>query len=509
MMTTDRRHFLSLIGAAALMPALPLAAERLGGAAIIADARLLKRVWTTLHPGLLRYNSAADIDDRFAAFERWAAPGRSLPETFLAFGRLTAAIRCGHSYPNPVNQRRALRTALFEGRDRVPFAFTWIEGRMIVTGAFAGAPLAPGTEVLAIDGEPASRLLAQLMPLARADGSNDAKRIANMEVTGLDRYAAFDVYRALLMPASVGELKLSIRAPRGPRRDLLVAAMTEAERGADRPSEEGDAALWTVERRADAVAVLRMPTWAVYDSKWDWRGFLDRELDRLASEGARGLVVDLRGNEGGLDCGDAIVARLIDRDLPTPAYARRTRYRRAPADLVPMLDTWDKSFLDWGDAAVGPDAAGFYRLAVEGEARDLIRPAGKRLRAPVAVLVDAACSSATFQFAQLVKESGVATLVGMPTGGNQRGINGGAFFFTRLPATGIEIDVPLIAYMPDRPRPDAGIAPDIIVPPNVAAIAAGEDLGLATAVAFCLGRSGSRRFGGRLTQPHRAEPRQP
>jgi len=487
MIETDRRHFLSLVGAAALMPALPLAAEPLAGAAIIADARLLKRVWTTLHPGLLRYSSAADIDDRFAAFERWAAPGRSLPESFLAFGRLTAALRCGHSYPNPVNQRRALRTALFEKRDRVPFAFTWIDGRMIVTRAFAGAPLTPGSEILAIDGEPAARLLARLLPLARADGSNDAKRMANLEVTGLDRYAAFDVYRALLMPASVGELRLTVRAAGGATRDLRVAAMTEVERAADRPSEEGDAALWTVERRADGVGVLRMPTWAVYNSSWGWQDFLERELDRLASERARGLVVDLRGNEGGLDCGDAILARLIDRDLRAPAYARRTRYRRAPADLVPLLDTWDKTFLDWGEAAVGPDAAGFYRLAADDGARDLIRPAGKRLRAPVTVLVDAACSSATFQFAQLVKESGVATLVGMPTGGNQRGINGGAFFFTRLPATGIEIDVPLIAYMPDRPRPDAGIAPDILVPPNVAAIAAGEDRGLAAAVALCLG----------------------
>lgn len=490
MFETDRRHFLSLLGAAALVPALPVAAEAFTGAAIIADARLLNRVWTTLHPGLLRYNSAADIADRFAAFERWAAPGRSLPETFLAFGRLTAALRCGHSYPNPVNQRRALRTALFEKRDRVPFAFTWIEGRMIVTRAFAGAPVAPGTEILAIDGEPAARLLARLMPLARADGANDAKRIANIEVTGLDRYAAFDVYRGLLMPTSVDELRLQARAPGGAARELVVAAMTEAERAGDRPSEEGDAALWTIERRGDGVAVLRMPTWAVYNSRWDWQGFLARELDRLASEGARGLVIDLRGNEGGLDCGDAILARLIDHDLRAPAYARRTRYRRAPADLVPLLDTWDKSFLDWGEAAVGPDAAGFYRLAADDDARDLIRPAGQRLRAPVVVLVDAACSSATFQFAQLVKESGVATLVGMPTGGNQRGINGGVFFFTRLPATGIEIDVPLIAYMPDRPRPDAGIAPDIRIPPSVAAIAAGEDRGLAAAVALCLSGGG-------------------
>jgi hypothetical protein len=483
MLISDRRRFLALAGAAALAPVLPIRAVELPPADLVADAQLLRRLWEALHPGLYRYNSPATLDARFAAFERWAGAGRRLGDAYVAFGRLAAALKCGHSFPNPFNQPKTTREALFTGRDRVPFAFAWLDGRMVVIRPFAGVDLPPGTEVLAIDGEPAPTILERLLPLARADGSNDAKRVANLEVTGEERLAAFDVYRALTTPASKGELRLRVRPFGGRVRDLVVPAMTEAERQAARSGGGGDeAARWRFEIMPGGVVLLRMPSWAVFNDKDDWKPRLDGFLDRLVEERARGLVVDLRGNEGGLDCGDRILARLIDRDLEVPPHELRTRYRRVPAAFEPYLDTWDKSFLDWGAAAIGPRPDGSYRLTREDEVRDRIRPGGRRFRGRVAVLVDAACSSATFGFAQIVKASGVATLVGMPTGGNQRGINGGAYFFARLPATGVEIDIPLIGYFPSAPKPDAGIMPDIVVRPTAQAIATGADPTMTAAV---------------------------
>lgn len=72
----------------------------------------------------------------------------------------------------------------------------------------------------------------------------------------------------------------------------------------------------------------------------------------------------------------------------------------------------------------------------------------------------------------------VGTLVGQDTGGNQRGINGGAFFFLRLPHSGIEVDVPLIAQFPAggvEAMPDAGLEPDVAVIPSTADMAEGVD----------------------------------
>ena len=169
-----------------------------------------------------------------------------------------------------------------------------------------------------------------------------------------------------------------------------------------------------------------MPNWALYDSKWDWKAFLEQSFDRVVGRKTRDFVIDLRENEGGLGVGDDLLSHLIASDLPAEPVTRRVRYRKVPDDLVPYLDTWDRSFLDWGASAVEP-SAGFFRLTkYDNDVRgSVVRPRAPRFTGRVWVLVGAANSSATFEFAQAVQRNRLGTLVGQPTGGNQRGINGG------------------------------------------------------------------------------------
>jgi C-terminal processing protease CtpA/Prc len=244
---------------------------------------------------------------------------------------------------------------------------------------------------------------------------------------------------------------------------------------------EEDGPEWTFEMRGEA-GVLTMPNWALYNSKWDWRGWLDNTLDELAGSSARGLIIDVRGNEGGLDCGDPIIARLIDRDLKLDEAQRRVRYRKTPADLDPYLDTWDRSFRDWGDDAVD---IGDGWLFLKGDTDDapVISIRTPRFTGKVVVLTDSQNSSATFQFADKIRSRGLGQLIGQPTGGNQRGINGGAYFFLRLPGSGLEVDVPLIGYFPRTQKPDAGLTPDVRVDLTAADIATGRDRVMETALA--------------------------
>ena len=74
-----------------------------------------------------------------------------------------------------------------------------------------------------------------------------------------------------------------------------------------------------------------------------------------------------------------------------------------------------------------------------------------------------------------MKRSGLATLVGEPTGGNLRGINGGAFYFLRLPETGLEVDLPLIGFFPTLSQPDSGVVPDVAVRTSASDITVGRD----------------------------------
>lgn len=460
-----------------------------------ADAALLRRAYETLHPGLYRYRTPAEIDAAFAALDAEFARDRTLDEAYLAIARFTTSVQCGHTYPNFFNQGDEVRRSVLE-RPRLPFEFRWIDRRMIVTRSFAESPaLRPGTEVSAIGGVPAATILEALLPYSRADGGNDAKRVSNLEVQGLARYEAFDVFYPLVFPKAFdAPLRLSIRTvPGGPVTDIAVPPMEAAARPVREGTPRGETNPWEFRRLAPDVAYLRMPTWAMYNSRWDWQAWLDDLFAGLVHDQAPNLVIDLRGNEGGSNVGDRILAHLVASEVSPRSVLRKTRYRRVPDDLRPYLETWDKDFYDWGEAAVPLDGR-FYRLQRDGDdaGTSIVRPVPSRYSGRVWVLVGAANSSATFEFASAVRQLGLATLVGQATGGNQRGITGGAFFFLRLPESGIEVDLPLIGQFPiaERLPPDAGLEPDIHVPPRVEDVAAGRDAELETTLALI--RAGTR-----------------
>lgn len=481
-MTVNRRSFIRIAaggGAAFAAPAILRAAPG------EADVALLRRAYETLHPGLYRYATPAQLTARFEALGSAFATARDLPARYLALSRLLGSVRCGHTYSNFYNQRRAVAETLFAGRNRLPFRFRWLGGRMIVTADTEGNGLAPGTEILAIDGRRASAILAALLPLARADGANGAKRRALLEVRGVDSYEAFDIYFPLLFPIRGADHLLALRTPAGLRRQLRVTPIDLARRRvAMRVAEPGpaDNPGWRLEHRG-RTAIMTTPTWALYDSTWDWQAWLTEGFEEMARRSSQALILDLRDNEGGADCGHAILARLIDAPLPLRSYERRVRFREAPRDLIPHLDTWDRGFDRLGVGATDL-GNGFLRLPEEGGADEVIRPQGPRFRGHLVVLTGAQNSSATFQFAEMVRASRLGSLVGGATGGNRRGINGGSFYFLRLPESGLEADLPLVGTFPRRPQPDAGLLPDLAVEDRPDDIAMGRDAVLARALAL-------------------------
>ncbi len=476
-------------------PALPLVKAVLSTRELQADLSLLATLYETLHPGLLRFQTEADYRARRQSLHQTFSRDLPLATAFRELSRFTAAVRCGHTYANFYNQRRSVQQALFAGRDKLPFTFTWLGPRMVATG---GA-LARGTEVLAIDGTPVADVLAQLLPLVRTDGNNDAKKLALLSVRGRDAWETFDIFFAQTFGARDAGLRrfvLDVRLPgdadQGSTRRLEVPAVGLEERRSavpPQPAPSDATPPWQLRFESSGSAVLTMGGWALYNSRWDWQRWLNAVLDEVVERRSPALVVDLRDNEGGMDCGDLILARCTARVLRDEGSERLVRYRRVPDALRAPLDTWDNNFFDWGDR-VEPlagaregrgDGASWFRFVDSATARS-IEPRGPRFAGALRVLTSSTNSSATFRFAQLVRQYGLGTLIGGATGGNQRGITGGGFFFVRLPETGLEVDLPLIGQYARGDRPDAGIEPDLARVPTVADIAAGRDPVLAAAL---------------------------
>ncbi|RXH55349.1 S41 family peptidase [Granulicella sibirica] len=377
-------------------------AVKISASDLRADAAILRSAYETLHPGLYRYSTKAEMDGKFVALDHRLDHNQTLQDAFLAFSEFAASVKCGHTQANPFNQSKAVVEALFKSPTRLPFYFEWIDRRMIVTRDFTvGRVLPRGTEVTWINGVAASAVLARLLSVARADGANDSKRVAQLGVNGDSEYETFDLYFPMFFPSAGGSVALVTKKPNARREERVsVKTLTFEERIAPIKEREaqrkgGDQALFEWRYLPDGSAYLRMPTWALYNSKWDWKTWLHGHLDELAERGSPGLVLDLRGNEGGDDVGNEIIPYLIDAPVTLSSMRRLVRYRKVPDDLVPYLDTWDKSFRDWGGSAMdmsepwptAPVGVSYLRLKRydDGESGDVIKPAGKRFKGKVFV----------------------------------------------------------------------------------------------------------------------------
>ncbi|MDI4633692.1 hypothetical protein J7U46_11580 [Pelomonas sp. V22] len=462
-------------------------AEPLSADQAAREVRILTKALNSLHPALTKYRSQVEISAAFARFEQRGQAARSAAEMYLAATELAAAIRCGHTWTNVLNQAGAAKTGLLEPANKLPLLLGLVEGRWLVL-ASADPAVAAGDEVLAVDGVGAAQMVERLMPYLRADGSSDGKRLRQLSHDRND-YSQLDMLWPLLSPPQEGRYRVELRRASGERLTLALQAVSLSEREAalsargrlTPPSEA-----WTFKVDGD-VATLTMPSWSVWNSKFDWAAFIDESFARLKREQVPHLVIDIRANEGGDGAvGNRLLSHLIREPLSYQRLQNVSSYERVPYALARYLDTWDYSFFDrTGDVepiTVGT-AAGKFRLKSKASSPGLITPVATPYAGQAFVLVGAENSSATFVFADFVQRAHAATLVGQPTGGNQRGLNGGQLAWVVLPHSGVAVDIPLLAAAYTEATPDASVTPELLVQPSFAAAAAGRDLEMEAVVA--------------------------
>ena len=421
------------------------------------DVQILRRSLLLLHPGLYRFNTPGGIETAFRALERDLAGPRTLAQTFLALSRFTATIRCGATYPSFFNQNEAVEREVFDGMPKLPFLFRWEDDRMIVT-ASSEDQLKPGDEIEQIDGMHVRDLGQRLLACVKADGSNNANRWAQLELTGMRDREAFDVYQPLLMPLQRGRnFRVQLAGEDAPAYELQPVTSRAA---------KGVKEQWSYEVIDGRLAHLRMGSFDVYDGEFDWKGFLADAFGDMKQRGLRHVALDIRGNQGGADeVLVELVKYIVWQPAVIPGVQRLVRYETVPEDIRPYLSASDRSFYDLRGKVYGAGGGMFLYRDAEREA---LLPSSDALIAKYYLLVDGHNAAAAFTLAQFLQENKLATLIGETTGGNRRGINGGQFFFLKLPNSGIVIDIPLIASVPIGAAPDTGIQPDEPASPEAA-----------------------------------------
>lgn len=193
------------------------------------DVKILKRALVDMHPALTKYHTQSEIDAAFRRFEERGNAARNSGEMYLAATEMAAAIRCGHTWTNVLNQEGAAKSLLLESPDKLPFTMMLVANRWLVL-ASADAAVNAGDEVLSVNGIKSADMIAALMPYLRADGSSDGKRLRQLNHDRGD-FSQMDILWPLLSPPDGGRYALSVRRPSGKRDELSVAATTLERRG--------------------------------------------------------------------------------------------------------------------------------------------------------------------------------------------------------------------------------------------------------------------------------------
>jgi C-terminal processing protease CtpA/Prc len=403
---------------------------------------------TYAHLELKRQQWGVDLDDLARRYGPRLTAAATWEEYDSLMLRLLAEFHDAHlSYQREKSGGKAGRHK--HVRYTVGLRTAWIENQLIVTDVAAGssaaaAGLVRGDRILAVRGQAAEAFLGRGInrrPWSRPEaGLHDEARMLTPVVL-----EAEDEPRPLL---------LVVEAPDGMRAVRLPLVRVEPQpRAPVVLSWDGDIAildLQTFERGSPSVHRAMAAAFA------ELRGR------------ARGLVIDLRDNRGGIDrIAHSVVGHLITKPVVIGSFRVRLSER-----VLKERPSWRK---------LRPAPGGFSQLEPV-----TIEPEGPQgFSGPVVALVDIGCRSSCETLAAGLRSTGLATLVGERTAGSS-----GAPIKVTLPGSDARIGVPTWSSytLEGRPIEGIGVSPEIVVPQTRAAARTGADPLRERALAIIRGR---------------------
>lgn len=468
--------------------------SRLSSEQLLADYKLIERMLLDVHPGTYRYNEEATIKDALATLKEKFQQEQTYGAAYLAISKLLASIQCDHTFASFYNQNALIKSVIHRQRDKLPFTFRWIAGKMIVIYDASEAQLLKrGTEIEAINGIPVADIKEKMLAYISSDGGGAGSRIAKTELYGYDfRYDAFDVLHPLLFPLTGENFELSIRAFEAMDSEAMtVKATTRKERNRllglrypSFPKTRDD--LLSFRMTDDNIGILKLGSFGLMGWKslsLDYKAFFADAFAQLAKNKAQHLIIDIRESVGGSDeMKDELVTYFnVDRVINEDREGR-TRYLQFPEALKPFVQSWGDE--PWYYALKREEATqkdGYYIFRKTYYRNQRNKKKKHVFKGKAYLLTSAQNASLSYYLAQDFRKFKVGQLIGQETDGNLQGINGGQILFLRLPNSTIEIDFPVMGDFVDGEQPNHGVIPDILVEPTVSDIYQGIDTELETA----------------------------
>ena len=382
------------------------------------DLAYLYQTLQAAHYHLYAYTPQATFDSVYAAV-RAAIPADSVSalQANNLFQTLTATARNGHTEVDfPVGPYVEYA---YGGGTLFPLEIALEDSHYYVRKNFSAVPeLAPGTEILGLDGRPMAEVLDRIWPLISAERPYFAA--AKLEALSFPRY----YWRAYGPQATFA---VQVATPSGPQTYTVAAVPAIAGYEARR------------EEVLNAAMELRFREEAAYLNPGSFGGdlptyqrFIDSAFAQVVAQAPAHLIVDLRNNSGGDDAySNYLVSYLADRPFPWCGQfaLRSSAVLKAHVRQGDTTTAYSRAILSHADGEQFPFSFPDYEP----------QPRAQRYTGPVYVLVNRQSHSMAAVTAAQLQDCGWAIVVGEETG-EYASLYASQFAFT-LPHTGTTVRV--------------------------------------------------------------------
>ncbi|MBX2841862.1 MAG: hypothetical protein KTR26_08820 [Flammeovirgaceae bacterium] len=399
------------------------------------------------HPGLFKYQTEKEWEEFLLASSAQINCAMTEHDFFSIISKVNAKIRCGHSYIKPSATHHYFRDTKLK---LFPIDIKVIEGKIIIEENFSEFPFETGSEILAINGIKATKLMGELKKHVPSDGFSETGKHHELDNWFWLYYSFQYGYPQIFSisyskPESAEVVKIFV--PGVAREDFFKEENQTpiTFQLLDKPNNE-------------SIGYLKINNF-INGNEVKFKKELERIFRNLNKSQTAQLIVDLRGNTGGRDIyGAELFAYLTQK--PFNYYDEL------------LLKKPSKKYLKWYHKLkfnITPKDDEFYNYTSH-QNLNLIQPKAANFSGMVYFLIDGGTFSAATELSTIAYAQERGVFIGEATGGGLSGNSSGFSVLENLPNSNIGVSIPAIWHqmaIGDLQETKAGLNPHYLVKPTV------------------------------------------
>ncbi|GEO02749.1 hypothetical protein AAE02nite_04130 [Adhaeribacter aerolatus] len=437
-------------------------AKQFTPAELQADLKLMRTILDESHPGFYRYTPKARFDVLFDSIGQTLNQPMTQQQFYVAATPIIAAIKDGHikymPHVRPHWQYYYNLDKLFP----LELYFTPTQAHLVHNNAGTNnIPL--GAEILAINNQPISELIQELLPTVYfADGNSQAIKYQSLNKFFPFYYGTYVGASATYNIAYRPKNETAIKIAQVPA--INLATIQKREKETEKPKQLPI----RLEYKDNSTALLTIDHFNIYKNEMDVEKYLKDTFWQINAKNIQHLVIDVRGNEGGVDRWGALLYSYLTQK-PFRYYDQLKVAQKKKFSFAEHIAWVPKYFPVYRRFLLTKTKDGGYTFRFKRTLKEQ-KPQSHPFKGDVYILTDGYSFSVITEFAAIAHHHKRATFVGRETGGGYYGNTSGFFVVAVLPHTGIELAVPQWGYhmaVSGYPYSDRGVLPDYPITPTI------------------------------------------